>query len=74
MGVTPWLGAWGHLLSASGDLLDLVHAHPAWEPYEKHVQFNLLFPRPGEYTLWAQLQRHGVVNTARFRVMVKALG
>lgn len=72
-GVTPWLGAWGHLLSASADLLDLVHAHPAWEPYQNQVQFNLLFPRPGEYTLWAQFQREGIVNTARFTVPVSAL-
>ncbi|MFN0103187.1 MAG: heavy metal-binding domain-containing protein [Bryobacteraceae bacterium] len=72
-GVMPWLGAWGHLLSASDDLLDLVHAHPAWEPYRNHVQFNLIFPRPGEYTLWAQFQRLGVVNTARFQVTASAL-
>lgn len=73
-GVEPWLGAWGHLLSASADLLDLVHAHPAWEPYKNNVQFNLIFPRPGEHTVWAQFQRLGVVNTARFPVTVKALG
>lgn len=73
-GVTPWLGAWGHLLSASSDLLDLVHIHPAWEPYQNHVQFNVIFPRPGSYTLWGQFQRHGVVNTARFQVTATALG
>ena len=73
-GVTPWLGAWGHLLSASADLLDLVHVHPAWEPYQNHVQFNVIFPRPGDYTLWAQFQRHGLVNTARFQVTATALG
>ncbi|MBI2690275.1 MAG: hypothetical protein HYX27_28545 [Acidobacteria bacterium] len=73
-GLSPWLGAWGHLLSASADLLDLVHAHPAWEPYRNHVQFNVIFPRPGEYTLWGQFQRNGVVNTARFPVNAAALG
>jgi len=73
-GLTPWLGAWGHLLSASADLLDLVHAHPAWEPYQTHVQFNLIFPQPGLYTLWAQFQRLGVVNTARFQVTAHPLG
>jgi len=72
-GLTPWLGAWGHLLSASADLLDLTHAHPAWEPYRNSVQFNLIFPRPGEYTLWAQFQRNGVVNTARFTVTASPL-
>jgi hypothetical protein len=73
-GVTPWLGAWGHLLCASADLLDLVHLHPAWEPYQNTVQFNVIFPRPGNYTLWPQFQRSGVVNTARFDVEARALG
>lgn len=73
-GLMPWLGAWGHLLSASADLLDLVHLHPAWEPYQNHVQFNVIFPRPGEYTLWAQFQRNGIVNTARFDLTAAALG
>lgn len=73
-GVTPWLGAWGHLLNASADLLDLVHAHPAWDPYQNQVQFNLIFPRPGQYTLWAQFQRHGIVNTAKVPITVTALG
>ncbi len=72
-GVTPWLGAWGHLLSASADLLDLVHAHPAWEPYQNQVQFNLIFPRPGQYTLWAQFQRDAIVNTAKFQITATAL-
>lgn len=73
-GVEPWLGAWGHLLSASADLLDLVHVHPAWEPYKNSVQFNVIFPRPGTQTVWAQFQRNGAVNTSRFEVNVKALG
>lgn len=73
-GVEPWLGAWGHLLSASADLLDLVHAHPAWEPYRNNVQFNLIFPRPGVYTVWGQFQRNGMVSTARFDVNASELG
>ncbi|MBM3783302.1 MAG: hypothetical protein FJW30_03025 [Acidobacteria bacterium] len=73
-GVTPWLGAWGHLLVASADLVDLVHHHPVWEPYQGAVQFNMLFPKPGRYQLWAQFQREGVVNTAPFSIDVKGLG
>ena len=73
-GVAPWLGAWGHLLTASRDLLDLMHLHPVWEPYESQIQFHVIFPRPGAYRLWGQFQRVGFVNTARFDVVVKALG
>jgi hypothetical protein len=73
-GVRPWLGAWGHLLTASEDLLDLVHAHPVWEPYGNRVQFNVIFPRPGRYLLWAQFDRNGAVNTASVSVEVGRLG
>jgi hypothetical protein len=38
------------------------------------VQFNMIFPRPGKYKLWAQFQRAGVVNTAPFELTVKSLG
>ena len=72
-GVQPWLGAWGHLLSASADLLDLVHVHPAWDPYQNQIQFNVIFPRPGQYTLWGQFQRNGQVNTARFDLTASPL-
>ena len=27
-GLVPWLGAWGHMLVASRDLIDLIHTHP----------------------------------------------
>jgi hypothetical protein len=73
-GVKPWLGAWGHLLCASADLIDLVHLHPAWEPYENEIQFNLIFPRPGKHRLWAQFERLGVVNTIVTDVTAAALG
>ena len=30
-GLEQYLGAWGHLLAASSDLIDMIHTHPAWE-------------------------------------------
>jgi hypothetical protein len=69
----PYLGAWGHLLAASDDLIDLVHTHPFLADGSPAVQFNLTFPRSGMYRLWAQFQRAGTVNTARFTVPVRAL-
>ena len=27
-GLEPYLGAWGHMLAASDDLIDLIHTHP----------------------------------------------
>ncbi len=68
-GFEPYLGAWGHMLAASADLIDLIHTHPlrADGPL---VQFDVEFPRAGMYRVWVQFQRKGVVNTARFDVPV----
>lgn len=75
-GLEPWLGAWGHLLMASEDLLDMVHVHPKWE-YQPEVaptvQFNVIFPRPEKYRLWVQMQRKGLVNTKWFDVTARSL-
>jgi hypothetical protein len=77
-GLEPYLGAWGHMLAASDDLIDLIHEYPflAEEGPQiqfKQIQFNLIFPRARTYRLWVQFQRQGVVNTAHFDVPVSAL-
>jgi hypothetical protein len=77
-GLEQYLAAWGHMLVASDDLLDLIHDHPLYsypeEPVRPQVQFNVLFPRPRTYRVWVQFQRLGVVNTVGFNVPVKELG
>jgi hypothetical protein len=72
-GLEPYLGAWGHMLAASSDLVDMLHAHPAWQEGGPKIQFNIIFPRPGLHRLWVQFQRRGVVNTAAFTVPVSSL-
>jgi hypothetical protein len=72
-GLEQYLGAWGHMLAASSDLIDMIHAHPAWEDIQEHVQFNVIFPRPGIHRIWVQFQRQGIVNTAAFSVPVSAI-
>ncbi len=77
----PYLGAEGHMLLASEDLIDLVHTHPALidgglaSPPSSHklLQFNLIFPRPGRYRVWAQFQRAGLVNTVASDITVHTL-
>jgi hypothetical protein len=66
-GLEPYLGAWGHLLAASDDLIDLIHTHP-FLTNGGVIQFNIEFPRVRTYRVWVQFQRKGVVNTARFDV------
>ena len=74
----PYLGALGHLLAASEDLIDMIHGHPAFPEAldregERQVQFNVIFPRPGVHRLWVQFQNGGVVNAAAFNVPVARL-
>ena len=66
-GLEPYLGAWGHMLVASDDLIDLIHTHPFIADGSPELQFNVVFPRPDRsYRVWVQFQRAGVVNTAHF--------
>jgi hypothetical protein len=77
-GVEPYLGAMGHMLAASSDLIDMIHSHPfqatdgILSAY-KQLQFNLIFPRAGVYRVWVQFQRRGVVNTVAFNVPVTSV-
>lgn len=72
-GLEPYLGAWGHMLAASEDLVDMIHNHPFLADGGSRVQFNLIFPRAGMYRVWVQFQRKGVVNTVAFNVPVVEL-
>ena len=72
-GLEQYLGAWGHMLAASSDLVDLIHTHPFLADGGPQIQFNMIFPRPGVYRLWVQFQRKGVVGTAVFTVAVSEL-
>lgn len=72
-GLVPWLGAWGHVLVASRDLIDLIHTHPFIADGGEKMQFNVIFPRPVPHRVWMQFERQGVVNTSSFDVDVTAL-
>jgi hypothetical protein len=72
-GLEKYLGAWGHMLVASDDLIDLIHTHPFIADGGPQIQFNVTFPRARVYRVWVQFQRRGVVNTAHFDVPVEDL-
>ena len=72
-GLEKYLGAWGHMLAASDDLIDLIHTHPFLADGGPEIQFNMIFPRARTYRVWVQFQRNGVVNTAHFDVPVQEL-
>ncbi len=73
-GLEKYLGAWGHMLVASDDLIDMIHEHPFIADGGPQIQFNIIFPRAHAYRIWVQFQRKGVVNTAHFDIPVKELG
>jgi hypothetical protein len=73
VGIETFLGAWAHMFSASEDLVDMIHAHPAIADGGPLIQMNVIFPRPGMYRTWVQVQREGKVNTVAFTIPVKAL-
>ena len=69
-GIEKYIGAWGHMLAASDDLVDMIHTHPFIADGGPQMQFNIYFPRDRMYRIWVQFQRKGVVNTAQFDVPV----
>jgi hypothetical protein len=70
-GLQKYLGAWGHMLAASDDLIDMTHTHPFIADGSPEMQFDVTFPRARTYRVWVQFQRNGVVNTVHFDIPVK---
>jgi len=72
-GIEKYIGAWGHMLAVSDDLIDMIHTHPFIADGGPEMQFNVYFPREKNYRVWVQFQRNGVVNTAQFDIPVQDL-
>jgi heavy metal-binding protein len=79
----PYLGAWGHTLILSEDGTDYLHSHPTeMIPDEMDrtnlrggpdIVFDTFFPRPANYRIWTQFQRHNQITTVAFTVAVPRL-
>ena len=77
----PYLGAFGHTLILSEDLVDSVHSHPSeWLPDDvadrlggPRVTFEGYMPRPGRYRAWTQFLRRGELITLSFTFSVVTL-
>jgi hypothetical protein len=73
-GLQQYLGAWGHMLVASDDLIDMIHLHPFIADGGPEIQFNATLPRPDHaYRVWIQYQRNATVHTERFDLRAFAL-
>src|SRR5204863_1750838 len=53
-GIEKYLGAWGHMLAASDDLIDMMHTHPFLADGSSQMQFDITFPRGRMYRVWVQ--------------------
>jgi hypothetical protein len=42
-GLQRYLGAWGHMLTASDDLIDMMHEHPLLADGGSRVEFEIVF-------------------------------
>lgn len=77
----PYLGAFGHTLILSGDLLDYVHSHPSEGPSSDisrglggpDVTFEGYLPRSGTYRSWTQFLRNNKLTTISFTFRVFTL-
>lgn len=77
----PYLGAFGHTLILSGDLLDYVHSHPSDGPSSDiskglggpDVTFEGYMPRSGTYRSWTQFLRNNKLTTISFTFKVFTL-
>lgn len=77
-----YLGAFGHAMMLSEDMIEHVHAHPE-EMLEgtnitagggPELVFHALFPKPGYYRIWLQFLRNDTLSTVPFTVRVLRAG
>lgn len=68
----PYLGAMAHFMVLSADAQDFVHVHALETRSASRVSAHAVFPRPGLYMLWAQVQRRGAVVTVPFVLRIGA--
>ena len=81
--LAPYLGAWGHMLILSEDQTVVLHSHPeqkvdveesmATQRGGPDLTFEVLFPAPGHYRVWAQFLRGNRLSTVAFDLKVEPL-
>lgn len=79
-----YLGAFGHMLVMSEDMIHSVHSHPieslppTADPETVRggptVMFEVLMPRPGRYRAWTQFRHQNRIHTFPFTFEVGGIG
>lgn len=68
--ITPYLGAFAHVIAASPDGDKLIHVHPMEGKAPNTGMLHATFPTDGDYRIWIQLIDKGELKTIPLSVSV----
>jgi hypothetical protein len=68
--VTPYLGAFAHVIATPEDGGSLLHVHPMDGKTPNEGMLHATFPKAGSYRLWVQFNDDGVLKTIPLSVLV----
>jgi hypothetical protein len=68
--LTPYLGAFAHVIATPMDGDELIHVHPQEGSKPNTGMLHATFPSEGDYRLWVQLVDHGELKTIPISVTV----
>lgn len=69
--VTPYLGAFAHVIAVTDDADSLIHVHPMDGSKPEEGMLHATFPRAGFYRLWIQFMDDGDLKTIPLSVRVQ---
>lgn len=69
--VTPYLGAFAHVISTPDDGDSLIHIHPMNGSSNDEGMLHVTFPKEGFYRVWVQFIEGGALKTIPLSVEVK---
>lgn len=68
--ITPYLGAFAHLIATPMDGDSLIHIHPMNGGHPNEGMVHVTFPEAGDYRIWVQFIDAGVLKTVPLSVTV----
>ena len=68
--ITPYLGAFAHVIAVSPDGKELTHVHPMEGSAPNTGMLHATFPTAGDYRIWIQLNDDGDLKTIPLSVTV----
>ena len=68
--ITPYLGAFAHVIAVSPRGNDLIHVHPMQSEKPNTGMIHATFPIIGVYRIWVEMMDHGVVKSMPVSIAV----